>query len=613
MYGDVESHFPYDEYRPYQREILTEAAEAINDGVDVIIIDAPTGIGKSGINMTLAEWVGDAFYTTPQKHLRDQLTDDKKLAPMHTALKARADYSCDVPLTEHPITSWDIDVDAFDWFKNRSWDCENCLINKDDDESCRDFAAPPGSTKSWCGYWEQKERAMDSDVAAFTFMYLIRDSNIESHQKTWCGKNDQRKLEQKMIQKSFTDRELLIVDEAQSIEGQVSSLILTQTVSENTLNINIPDFFDESDDIKREWHGNFDLGGLNKIFALETKFKDGDTEQMSTDDALDVLNEVRQNASDRSNYIDEVIETLDDDDDRLVKLYDLKEKFKSIHQGIRDLHERFKNIDTKWVVNTEVSPTKFKFQPVRVDDFLREKVWQRPNTIILSSATIPYQSNIDKWLNRIGLDTDTNTVKKISKPSPFAKKNRLVVTGHMVGHLRSGGKDVYEEEIAKKIRHIYTDLHNGENGLIHTVSYDWAERLHEHLDDIAILHKNNDDRESKDIISDWQSDERDILLSPSMMQGVDLKGDMCRWQALAKVPWPYLGDARVEYLNENEPMWYDNTTAMKIMQSVGRAVRSSDDSATYYALDEDFDDVDTDRYPEWFQKSIVEKRPYSAL
>jgi len=37
-----------------------------------------------------------------------------------------------------------------------------------------------------------------------------------------------------------------------------------------------------------------------------------------------------------------------------------------------------------------------------------------------------------------------------------------------------------------------------------------------------------------------------VLISPSMMEGVDLADDMSRFQILCKVPFPYLGDAAIK-------------------------------------------------------------------
>ena len=53
----IDSAFPFASYRPYQREILAEAAETLfgaDAEYDNLVVYAPTGIGKSPINVALA-------------------------------------------------------------------------------------------------------------------------------------------------------------------------------------------------------------------------------------------------------------------------------------------------------------------------------------------------------------------------------------------------------------------------------------------------------------------------------------------------------------------------------------------------------------------------------
>ena len=97
-----------------------------------------------------------------------------------------------------------------------------------------------------------------------------------------------------------------------------------------------------------------------------------------------------------------------------------------------------------------------------------------------------------------------------------------------------------------------------------------------------------------------------------MMEGVDLEGDMCRWQALLKVPYPNMGDSRVDYLMDantgygKDWQWYNENTAQSVVQSVGRAVRSKDDYADYYVLDKSFNSIrNSVAFPAWFEQAIT--------
>ena len=159
----IDSAFPFASYRPYQREILAEAAETLfgaNAEYDNLVIYAPTGIGKSPINVALTNLAKDAFYTTPQKKLRHQLATNDVLREHYQILKAREDYDCEY--ASHP-----------GWLVS----CAACPIYHDDERACRSYT--PG-----CGYWDRKELAMESRVATLTFSYLVADGYLDTEVET---------------------------------------------------------------------------------------------------------------------------------------------------------------------------------------------------------------------------------------------------------------------------------------------------------------------------------------------------------------------------------------------------------------------------------------------
>ena len=98
-----------------------------------------------------------------------------------------------------------------------------------------------------------------------------------------------------------------------------------------------------------------------------------------------------------------------------------------------------------------------------------------------------------------------------------------------------------------------------------------------------------------------------VLLSPSMQEGVDLKGDMSRFQILCKVPYPYLGDKLIRKRMNKWGWWYPLQTAKAIVQSVGRSVRTETDEAITYILDEDWErfwNKNKDVFPPDFKRCI---------
>ena len=76
-----------------------------------------------------------------------------------------------------------------------------------------------------------------------------------------------------------------------------------------------------------------------------------------------------------------------------------------------------------------------------------------------------------------------------------------------------------------------------------------------------------------------------ILLTPSGYEGVDLPGDLSRFQIIVKCPYASLGDKRIKTIMDQYPTLYQLGALQKITQGAGRSVRSSDDWATTYMLD----------------------------
>ena len=68
-----------------------------------------------------------------------------------------------------------------------------------------------------------------------------------------------------------------------------------------------------------------------------------------------------------------------------------------------------------------------------------------------------------------------------------------------------------------------------------------------------------------------------VLISPSLYQGVDLKDDLARFQVIVKVPYPDLSDRRTRVKMQRDRGWYDWQTALRLVQTYGRSVRSETD------------------------------------
>lgn len=90
-----------------------------------------------------------------------------------------------------------------------------------------------------------------------------------------------------------------------------------------------------------------------------------------------------------------------------------------------------------------------------------------------------------------------------------------------------------------------------------------------------------------------------ILITPSGFEGLDLPGDQSRFQIILKAPFGSLGEARMKHILRIYPDIYNLLTLMKLVQGAGRSVRGPDDYAKTYMLDTNIQRVWTAKHNEW--------------
>ena len=100
MSVDLLPHFPAGfTPRPEQARLLAELADALAEIAEdrraprVLLVEAPPGVGKSHLAMTLARWSGDAYLLTSQKLLQDQY--EREFGGELALVKGRDNYTCE--------------------------------------------------------------------------------------------------------------------------------------------------------------------------------------------------------------------------------------------------------------------------------------------------------------------------------------------------------------------------------------------------------------------------------------------------------------------------------------------------------------------------------------
>ena len=148
-----------------------------------------------------------------------------------------------------------------------------------------------------------------------------------------------------------------------------------------------------------------------------------------------------------------------------------------------------------------------------------------------------------------------------------------------------------------------------EKGIIQTGSYAFAKQLYNEappaLRKRMLLY--NGSKEKNVCIKIHDISPNTILVGPSLNEGIDLPGDLCRFIIIMKVPYPSLADRLVKEKIKLFPHWYNSTTSNDIIQGIGRGVRYNGDWCVSYILDACFWRLyleTQDQYPDDFKNRL---------
>ena len=268
---------------------------------------------------------------------------------------------------------------------------------------------------------------------------------------------------------------------------------------------------------------------------------------------------------------------------------------------------RFINTYTpdNWVLNVVEPPPgkragrRFEFKPIDVSSYGYDMLYKFGARVLMMSATVVDR---DVFCRTVGLDPADVAFLRI--PSPFPVENRPIHYLH-VGKMSMDNIQATLPKMAEVIR-MLMDQHASDKGIIHCVNYKVAQYLYENVksDRLVIHNSENRDQVLRDHV---QGPRPTVLLSPSMMEGVDLADDASRFQVLCKVPFPYLGDKVVKKRKSRDPQWYPFQTVKSVIQAMGRSVRNETDHAVSYILDEDWEyfyQRNKSLFPADFSKSL---------
>lgn len=222
-----------------------------------------------------------------------------------------------------------------------------------------------------------------------------------------------------------------------------------------------------------------------------------------------------------------------------------------------------------------------RFQPADVTELVKEGLYSRASAVLLMSATL---LDKDVFAKSVGLPN----APYLSIPTPF-KSSAFGVSFRPVGKMTLDNIDSTLGNYPKAILKILNE-NKDSKGIIHTTNYKITKFLSEKIgtQNNRILYQTSGKDRADMLQQHLASSEPTVIVSPSMMEGLDLKDDLGRFQIICKVPFPDVSDP-ITRIKPRE--WYNWRTVRTLVQSVGRSVRSENDWTKTYILDLSFLDL----------------------
>jgi ATP-dependent DNA helicase DinG len=495
---------PYPAWRPHQLETLVELACRDEP---YLLLEAPTGTGKSALAVGLGRLIGEkTVILTGTRQLQTQYCDS--LPDLKQAM-GRGNFACNIEPSRTAAEA-------------------RCTVGG----QCN------RKGQQTCTYYGQKLEAQEAPEAVLNYAYWLALANY-SYQ--------------------FRPLDLLVCDEAHVLEDEVRRFASATFRKSAFKGIGEP------------WPREF--------IKWAARFRE-------------------QNSRQYAEFSRQAPEDLDSDEQRW------RRAFKSIYEAAMALSNPACGAEN-WVA--EDQPWGVIFRPVWVSPLVPKYVLGHAKKILFLSATI-----LDKGLFCHQLGIPEEQAAFIRAPSTFPVKSRPLYY-QPVGRVKSED-DAALERLVESLDRIL-DQHPNERGLVHTVSYRLTEYLMRSGRHQGRL-LTHDNQTKADVLDRFKNQPGAVLVSPSVTTGVDLPYDLCRFQVIAKLAFPNLGDKQIKQRMKTGPDglpnpkgqgWYNWATACSLVQAYGRGMRAEDDSCETYLLDGNWDwfrHTVRDMLPEWFTEAI---------
>jgi ATP-dependent DNA helicase DinG len=568
-------------FRPHQKETIEQILDIIEKGEKHnIVISAPVGSGKSSIAYVTAKYLSETmsgwknYLLSSQLMLLDQYSQE--FSGELAEIRGGDNYNCSINQKSYP------------------------------EGPCHTGDMPKKKLPCYpiCEYIQAKEAAKAHNITLSNFHFMLLAFDFT---------------------KQFGQRDLAIFDEAHNIEGIMmdyrSVNIDSRTIKKlNDLVHEIMTGKSEMWIYCRKWHSMsdmdplvpFDIDQYAELIKDEDLKRDTETFYKEIFPVfVELLLGVIQTIDGATKMKYREIKDMNFDLNE-VEYEMAKSGFGKARRLVTDLERvccKFSNFKkdyerTEWVVDLErdkeKKPVGIIVKPVKVDYLTKDTLLRMGKFRVFMSATV---CGYERFCANIGLDLEDTVY--IETPSTFPIENRPFYY-HPIAKMNYTNMQSNLGKITEYIDELLNE-NKGVKGIVHSVSYKNAQFIKDHSKNKGriLIH---DSQTKNQVLSEFYKSKDKVLISPSITEGLDLKGDLSRFQVLIKTPFLSLGDKQIARRLEIDSSWYSYMAIMTIIQSTGRSCRSETDSCKTYFLDGNFErlyEYSEEMFTKDFQDSIV--------
>ena len=577
-------------FREHQLECIIDIIQnVINHGNHNYVIEAPTGSGKSLINIISAGVLAEEFDITSYILVSDLslweqyanfLNKYKKTGI--AMLKGKiGNYKC--MLNGEDITMADCKIAGLSWAS---------MYNRNTIEK---FGYECAYT---CPYVKARKKALKSKVCLMTYQLFI-----QMFKKLNPDDNNPYQ---------FKYRDVLFCDECHNIPNIVETRVHAHMKEKDLSTIlDIYDYvskqieelglfkneFEEEFDIPNgiEWVNKYTrqdiIDKFNSIWKVlsnpETKKHEDD---IMTEEYHNMLNEIVPVCEDIRNRIQlykaNKIPISKDE----MKLFGITNWFWDYALEFDEYYGLIEVCGKEYQLK-EITPNTRKdegpvvtFRCLKEDYLVYKYLLKKAKYKVMLSATVGGKESFDENMGFSYTEDLESLMVRI--PSTFDFKESPI---HFLNKFKMSLKerDISFNHLKTIIYSICKTKFQNQRGLIQTGSYNIAQRLYNEapseIKSRMLLY--NGSREKITMIKIHQLSENTILVGPTLNEGIDLPGDECRFIIILKVPYPNLGDRYVKEKIKFFPLWYNSSTSNEIIQGIGRGIRYNGDWCVTYIFD----------------------------